>query len=132
MCVAQFRKFTDSRFLTVASSMRSLCGALALGLEQWLRLVYEDEAQSQYYIRGSKRLTEAINKYSVVASFAAWPADAAMVALMEDDRLVATVDSIEADLMVELQWLADISPGSRAVAAAVEGRACLRSCYAHM
>ena len=112
VAVAQFRKFSASRFLTVATSMRPIVGCIALGLGALLDIIFQDKAQSQYYIRGAKRLFVSVRKYAVIASLAAWPTDAAMVHLMKDDRLARWVDSMEDDMKQELYYLSNLSDAS--------------------
>ena len=112
VAVAQFRKFSASRFLTVATSMRPIVGCIALGLGALLDIIFQDKAQSQYYIRGAKRLSVSVRKYAVIASLAAWPTDAAMVHLMRDDRLARWVDSMDDDMKQELYYLSNLSDAS--------------------
>ena len=112
VAVAQFRKFSASRFLTVATSMRPIVGCIALGLGALLDIIFQDKAQSQYYIRGAKRLSVSVRKYAVIASLAAWPTDAAMVHLMKDDRLARWVDSMDDDMKQELYYLSNLSDAS--------------------
>ena len=55
LAVARFVKFTETIWMTVATSMRSLTAALSMGLQAWVVIVFADPCLWNYYILGAKR-----------------------------------------------------------------------------
>jgi hypothetical protein len=54
MHVWRFRKFSDSRWLTMGESCRTLVGALYLGLADLVAVVRKEPKCSDFYIHGSR------------------------------------------------------------------------------
>jgi hypothetical protein len=109
LSVFRFRKFTDSRWLTVGDCCRSLAGGLALGLEGIVNEVRALPGTSEYYIHGFGLLASKVKQFVAIVAFASRVPDSALLALLEDDRLAARVGEVEAAMEEELQWIGSIS-----------------------
>ena len=94
-----------SRWLTIGTSMRTLLAALALGLHRLHAVTLADPLVGSWYIGGFNRLTPAMIRYAVIAAVASRPSESLSVALLEDDRAVMNIDSYEAQLREELEWV---------------------------
>ena len=85
--------------------MRTLLAALALGLHRLHAVTLADPLVGSWYIGGFNRLTPAMIRYAVIAAVASRPSESLSVALLEDDRAVMNIDSYEAQLREELEWV---------------------------
>ena len=86
--VMRFRKFADSRWVTVGRSCRSVVASLLLGLDDLIDMVRSNPCTSQYYIGGYTRLSPSLRRFCGIASFAAYVSDAFLCELLEDDRVI--------------------------------------------
>ena len=106
----KFKKFSDSRWLSLGPSCRSVMAALMCGLKPYVTWLLARPGNSRYYLGGfldyySKSVAELIG---IVATSAFVP-DAALASMLDDDRLVHTVSALEADLVHEAEYVAGIA-----------------------
>ena len=101
----RFQKFSDSRWCSIGLSCRTLVASLCLGLADLVVNVRADKHASDYYIHGFQQLTATAKQYAVVATMVAHVADSFLLELLEDDRVAARVDELEAALDDEIDWL---------------------------
>ena len=65
--VWRFKKFTDSRWCTLAESCRSLVASLLLGLSTLVNSLLHSEVVSHYYLGGFQRLSQEACKRSWIS-----------------------------------------------------------------
>ena len=111
LSVFRFKKFTDSRWITVGEACRGLVASLSLGLSGLVGLVRKDPKASDYYIGGSAGLDGAVLNYAIVASVVTNACDSFLLALLEDDRVARRLSELEGILQEELMWVVSISDG---------------------
>ena len=64
----KWRKFTDSRWLTIGVACRSIVAGLSVGLEMLAKLTRDDPSTSDFYLHGVGRLSARLKNFCVVAS----------------------------------------------------------------
>jgi hypothetical protein len=110
LAVFRFKQFTDSRWITVGDSCRSLMASLALGLQGLVEFIRAEPSASDFHIHGFEQLNVEALRYSAIASIAANACDAVLLELLEDDRLGKRLPEVEEKLQEELSWIASIEP----------------------
>lgn len=108
LSVFRFKKFTDSRWLTIGDSCRSLTAALHLGLAGLVHAARADPDTSDFYLHGFARLATDTERWAALASLAACAPDAALAEMLEDDRLALSIQSICKAMNDEILWLGRI------------------------
>ena len=76
--VWHFMRFSDSRWITVGCSRRTLVASLLTGLESLVAFIREDSASSDYHIAGFARLSPDMKKFCAAASLASFVTDACL------------------------------------------------------
>ena len=110
MNACRFWSFTDSRWLTVGDSCRSLVGCLSLGLSRWVQITRDDTKNSDCYLHGFAFLDTASRRYAVIAAMIAPVCDSLLLELFEDDRVAQRVEILEDALGSEIEWLSSVHP----------------------
>ena len=72
--VFRFKKFTDSRWVTLGDACRTLAAG-SLGLRGLVDLVRADKTTSDYYIHGFDQLDASALRYAAIAALASNVAD---------------------------------------------------------
>lgn len=108
----QWKQFSATRWATVGSACRYLMRSLSVGLEQLVKLTKEDPNVSEVHLAGFARCRFLVKKYACVASVAAFPLEAFLLEVMEDDRLCRNLPALEACVLEELSCLERISNAS--------------------
>ena len=106
MC--QWRRFCDSRWVTIGPSCRPLLWCLCIGLEQWVSLTRSDPGESDYHLHGFSRLSPTIKKCAAVASISANVTDAVLTEALLDDRLVRRAAELKQVMLDEVLWVQGI------------------------
>lgn len=121
----RFRKFSDSRWLTLGESCKTLIGALHLGLAEMVDEVRKDPTTSDYYIHGFQRLTEELRRFAAVAAVGSCVAQGVLSSLVEDDRVARQLSFLESTVQEELEWVTElVGDFSWQQLAAVVGEGC--------
>jgi hypothetical protein len=107
--VCRFKQFTDSRWITVGDSSRSLLAAMCLGLAGWVRYTRKDPRASDWYLHGFSHLQPRVLLYCAVGALASPVCDSVLMELLDDDRLAKRAGDIMEAMGNEIQWVADIS-----------------------
>ena len=124
MAIWRFQKFTDSRWLTVGTSARTVVAALLTGIEDMVKVISEDKHCSKFYIKGFSRLEESRKQFLVTAALASRVPEAFQLELMHDSRVALHYDHLWKTLSEELQWVIGFPfPCSRSSVLYVVGRA---------
>ena len=105
MGIWNFRPFSDSRWITVGLSCRSLVAGLLTGLPSLVDDIRQHCGDKLYYIEGYQRLQGEGTKFAVVASLASYVADAGLAAVFEDPRVAKSHMGIREAMVSEVQWL---------------------------
>eukprot|EP00971_Amphidinium_carterae_P279525 5549207-Amphidinium_carterae.1 len=108
MSVAKFPKFTESRWLSVASAARALTSALLVGMDQWAATCLSAEGTSEYYLGGYRRFSLDHKLLVMRIGMASYPADAFLAEVLEDDRLMRNPDHYADAILDEITYLANL------------------------
>lgn len=101
-----FRKYSDSRWLSLGPSCRCLMAAQVVGVHDFVKWIVARPENSRYYIGGFvEHWSSAVAHLAAVVATASFPADAALAAMMEDDRVAMTVEAIEEDIKAEVKYV---------------------------
>jgi hypothetical protein len=117
--VWRFQRFTESRWLTVGSSARTMVSAHLTGLTQFLTWVKAKPGVSGFYLNGFNRLTPERWAFLCQAALFSKVPDSALAMLLEDSRVARIADSLRGRLAGSLQELADLPTGVWCVLASV-------------
>ena len=83
----RFTQFSDSRWCTLGRCCRQLLHSQLLGLDSLVRAVLADPATSDYLIGGWRQRVPRVQEFVATAAFAAYPPEALLAELLDDDRL---------------------------------------------
>ena len=103
--VWHFKRFSDSRWITVGCSCRTLVASLLTGLESLVAFIREDSASSDFHIAGFARLSPDMKKFCAAASLASYVTDAFLSEMMDDPRLPMRLAFLKQCVLEEQQWL---------------------------
>ena len=104
MAVWRFINYSDSRWLTIGPSTRSLNASLLTGVESLVTFSRQVRKCSEYYIHGFDRLSAEVRALSIVASLSSAVAESLLAEVLDDDRVMTRVEYLEE--MVGLEWQA--------------------------
>ncbi|CAK0861146.1 unnamed protein product [Prorocentrum cordatum] len=110
LAVWRFRRFSDSRWLTVGASARTMVAAhLAgiCGLFEWIR---QKSPKGGYYRNGFWRLKPDRWAFLVRAALVATVPDAAMSLLLKDGRVALRLDELKANTRSAMEELSCVAP----------------------
>jgi hypothetical protein len=96
----KFKSYSESRWMTLGTSLRLFVAARAAGLDGLVQNVREDPKSSGYYIGGYSKLTEGLRYYTVVAAILGYVPEAFLLEVLEDDR-IAMRPKVYKDIVVE-------------------------------
>ena len=105
LTLLRFKKFTDSRWTTVGDSRRSLAAALHVGLDGLVKRARKDPETSGYHLDGIAQIDASARRYTTIAAMCARVPDAALLELLQDDRLALRVDTVELNLQSKMRWI---------------------------
>ena len=92
----RFRKWSDSRWLSVGESCRTLLGACLLGLPQLVRYIIASGRASKYFIGGmAEHSTPKVMHMACIVATSSFASDVVVGMLMKDDRLARQLDTID-------------------------------------
>lgn len=111
--IFKWEQYTESRWLTITSSPRSLCASMAVGIHLLVGMVMGDDSLSKYYIGGFARMTPEIAHYVTVASIAGWPCEALMAEVLTDDRLLRRSESLANVFFDEVRFVVHVGAPRR-------------------
>ena len=114
MCLLRcwrFKKFSDSRWVSIGTSCRCMLSALALGLADLVEFVLASDTASTYFISGFKYLDKDVKRLLGVVGMSSFLSDSLLSQLLEDDRVLRTLPSLESDIRAKLCDINDIAEG---------------------
>jgi hypothetical protein len=109
IAIFEFHKFTDSRWLTVGESCRSLVAATAVGLQRLVASILESPSTSQYYIGGFAKLDDATLRWATLAAISSRLSDSLLKTMLKDDRLAKRASVLTSTMQHELDALLAVS-----------------------
>ena len=102
----RYIKFTESRWLTVGSSARSLVASLMLGLIDLVEFIQKHANSGLWYLNGFTRLKKVGRiSFLVRAAVSSRVAEAVQSLLLEDSRVASLYDEIWEAAAEELRWV---------------------------
>ena len=104
----KWTKFTESRWASIGSACRALAATLLLGLPELVTLTKADPLVSHYHIGGFDRMNGKIVEFLVIAAASSYPIENFILSLLHDDRLLAQLPDLEADLQEETRYLENL------------------------
>lgn len=119
--LCKWRKFTDSRWVTVGPACRTLLWGLLVGLDKWVDLTRKDPSASDAFLHGFTKLSTTMRRYCIVASLVAHVPDAVLAEALVDDRLVRRAAALKEAMLDELVWVEGIEASIWATLATVVG-----------
>jgi hypothetical protein len=97
-----FRKWSESRWLSLGSSCRSLALSMLLGVDSLVGYIIQ-AGESKYHLGGfTEHLTDQVKGFMAVVAISSRVPDALLTMMMNDDRLPMQIDSIDEELADEL------------------------------
>ena len=92
----RFTKFSSGRWLSVGSACKGIARAILSGIDRVVQLVQDDTVESSFFINGWSDLGADGREFSFVAHMAAGPCDVLLQQPLQDNRVAARLDFLEA------------------------------------
>ena len=102
LSVFKFKKFTDSRWITLGECCRSLVASVSLGMQGLVKHIRDLPHTSDYYIHGFAKLDSDALRYAIVAALASNLCDSLLLSMLEHDRLAGRVEHIDECMLEEV------------------------------
>jgi len=116
----RWRKWTDSRWLSMGDSARSLLTSIILGIEPLIEYAISG-GHGPYYLAKAKHMSSEVKQLTVKCAVVSFVADAVLGVLLTDDRLPRMYAAIEQEIESEVQFVQNIPFGVWAFVADVTG-----------
>ena len=104
MSVWRFIKFTESRWLTVGTSLRKITAAILCGIDSLVGEIYKDKRASKFYLNGFKRLRGMHRQFAVRAALVSYVPESVQVELMRDSRVAIRYEHLWKVASTTLKW----------------------------
>jgi hypothetical protein len=121
LSVWKFERFSESRWLTVGSSARTMIAACLTGLSDFLSWVKGKPGVSGFYLNGFWRLTGSRWLFLCQVALYSQVPDSILGALLADNRVARTAGDLRGRIKASLQRLADLPNGVWGCLAGVAG-----------
>ena len=108
MSMWKFKQFTDSRWLTVGDSGRTVTIGLLTGLRKLVNDIKKVPHVSLYHLNGFDRLVGDVQRFLVEASIVSRPMDAVLALLMEDSRVAQRYEELDSAIREEMDWMLNL------------------------
>jgi hypothetical protein len=109
MAVWRFVSFTESRYLTIGASARTVISALLTGIGSLIGYCRTVKHCSEYYIHGFDRLGRSVRSVLTIAALGSGPAESLLDELMADDRVMRHLEHLEETVSTEMAALHNLS-----------------------
>lgn len=90
----QFEAFSDSRWVTLGPSLRTLLASLLLGLDACIQYCFAQNC-SRYYLNGFLRLDAKMKNFAGVVATCSFASDDMLALICEHDRRAARMNDID-------------------------------------
>ena len=94
LSVWKFVRWSESRFLTVGRSSRTMVASFLTGIEDMVTFICKDTNASRYYINGFGRLTATRKQFLAECAFVSRVTDGVLAEIMEDPRVAMRYDEL--------------------------------------
>ena len=101
----KFKRFTDSRWISVGISCRTLTAGLLSGLGSLVSRIRACPKASDFHIHGFERLTEEAIHFVVVASVSSYVSEGCLQELLGDSRVPMRLAFLKDCVQEEMAWL---------------------------
>jgi len=108
LSVSRFRAWSNSRWVSMGDTCRSLIALQCLGLEAWVMKVRVDPSKSDYHLHAAGQLDKECLLYATLCSLVSPVCDSVLVSLFEDDRVARRFEVIEQTIAEECQFVQNI------------------------
>jgi hypothetical protein len=105
----RFPSFSAGRWLSVAAACKGLARAIMSGIDRLVRLIQADEVESSFFINGWSGLGGGGREFVFVAPLAGRPCDTILLELMQDSRVAANADRLEAQALAAMDEATGLS-----------------------
>jgi hypothetical protein len=105
----RFEKYTDSRWLTIGGSARTLTAPRLLGLDSLVAYIRAAPSSSDYYVGGYSRLSEACKHFTAIAALCSYVGDGFLAEVMEDIRVPMRWQQLRDCIYEDMSYVASIS-----------------------
>lgn len=106
---AKWRRFTNSRWLSLGQAARHLLITLLCGLEPWVALARAAPGGSlEYYLHGFDGLTPSIKRQFVITALCTYVPEKGLAMMLADDRLANYAGEVKAEMMGELSYVSTL------------------------
>ena len=105
LSVLAMKQFTESRWLTVGCSMRSLTAAALLGLDGLLEHTLAVPHAPLYHLSGAKRFVGEARAFAVMAGICSFIGDSFIADVLEDNRIPRRIGELEELLHSEMEFI---------------------------
>ena len=105
----RWQRFTQTRFLSLGSSTRSLVASLLVGLDALVAITRSDPSASDYHLHGYAGFSGPCRCLAVECALASYPAEASLELLLQDDRLALQVCDHREAMLEEWMWMLSLS-----------------------
>lgn len=107
--VWEWRRFSDSRWASLGASCRSILAACLCGLPDFVGEVLNDPNAHTYYLKGFLYLTDEVKALVGLIAASSFVADSLLAELMEDDRVPKRYTELQAELLMEVEYVESMS-----------------------
>ena len=107
MGVWHFKSFSESRWLTVGTSCRTMVAAFLTGICSLVQLV-KKESSTLFFLRGFDRLTGRKVEFMTICAVASRIPEALQCELMRDNRVAQTADWLWETAAKMMRWTIDL------------------------
>jgi hypothetical protein len=103
----RWKKWTDSRWMSMGDTSRGLLGSLILGIEALVSHAV-DHGHSTYYLASARAMNAELKRFTVKCSVTSFVADAVLGKLLTDDRLPVMYEAIMLEIESEVEFILNI------------------------
>ena len=119
--VWRFVLFTESRWMTVGTSSRTIVASQLLGMGSLVEMIFAQKNVTCSYLKGYARLEGDVVKFMAEAALVSRVPDAALQMVVEDAQALRQYNELWAACSEELSWLCELSDGVWQAIAPVAG-----------
>ena len=109
LSLLSMKQVTESRWLMIGCSMRSLTACTLLGLDGLLEHTMADPSVSLYHLSGAKRFVGQARVFAMMAGLCSFVGDSFVADVLEDNRVPRRVDELESGLRSEMDFVMSLS-----------------------
>eukprot|EP00971_Amphidinium_carterae_P127341 2523252-Amphidinium_carterae.1 len=110
IAVLRVRKYSDSRWLTIGVSCKTILAACLLGLCDLVAHVRAQPHTSDFYLHGFTRLSKDLKLFLVLGASVSYVGDGLLALVLEDSRLCKNQVEVKNAVLEELQYLESLAP----------------------